>query len=78
MKKLSCFLAICVMFVFWSNNVFAIESDENSIGIIEMQKIEAASSVSSGPFELNVVVDQTYCATGGIQCTGTGHTVAEA
>jgi hypothetical protein len=30
------------------------------------------------PFKLTVKVDQSYCATGGVQCTTTGHSAAAA
>ena len=32
----------------------------------------------SGPLELTMLIDQGYCKTGGVQCTGTGHKAQQA
>ena len=50
--------------------------DQNDTGQISeaIYVSSGAPMAVSGPLHLTVLVDQKYCATGGVQCTGTGHT----
>ncbi len=72
---------VCLVFILWAGYAFA-QSD--LIDIDEVGQIGEAISTSnlplvlSGPLELKVLVDQTICGTGAVQCTGSGHTTKTA
>lgn len=58
-----------------------VEETADSLSSATMRKesvTQASSSATFGSLALTVQVDQTYCGTGGVQCTGTGHTAAAA
>ena len=73
-----------LLIVLWGGNAFAQQLDVDNDGMDKAGKTTISTTealavkVVSGPFDLTVKVDNTYCATGGIQCTTTGHTAQEA
>ena len=70
-----------LVFVLWAGFAFA---QSEPIDFDEVGQITGAVSTSalplvlSGPLELKVLVDQTICGTGAVQCTGSGHTTKTA
>jgi hypothetical protein len=72
---------ICLAVILWAGYSFA---QSELIDVDEVGQITEAVSTSglplvlSGPLELKVLVDQTICGTGAVQCTGSGHTTRTA
>ena len=72
---------VCLAFLLWAGYAFA-QSDLADLD--EVGQITEALSVSgvplslSGPLQLTVLVDQSYCGTGGAQCSSTGHSTKAA
>ena len=55
------------------------EGDRDSTGMLADPATTATSGSAVSAYALlSVQVDDTYCATGGVQCTGTGHTAEAA
>ncbi len=76
--------SICLVgfvFILWAGFAFA---QSEMIDFDEVGEITGAVSTSglplaiSGPLQLKVLVDQTICGTGAVQCTGSEHTTKTA
>ncbi len=52
--------------------------DTSYTGAVAQASPQPEVGATFGNLDLSVQVDETYCATGGVQCTGTGHTAAAA
>ncbi len=76
--------SVCLVglfFVLWVGAAFAQSEliDFDEVGqITEAVSTSALPLVLSGPLELKVLVDQTVCGTGAVQCTSSGHTTKTA
>ena len=70
-----------VVVIFWAGTAFSqpgVVDDDETGQIKEVLSIASVPLTISGPLELTMLVDQSYCQTGGVQCTGTGHTARPA
>ena len=70
-----------VVVILWTGNCFSqpgvVDNDESG-QIKEALSIAGVPLAISGPLELTMLIDQSYCQTGGVQCTETGHTPVKA
>ena len=73
-------LALLVV-ILWAGTCFSqpglVDNDETG-QIKEALSIAGVPLAISGPLELTMLIDQSYCQTGGVQCTETGHTPVKA
>jgi hypothetical protein len=70
-----------VLVILWAGTCFSQPGfvDEDETGQIkEALSVVGVPLAVSGPLELTMLIDQSYCQTGGVQCTGTGHTARPA
>ena len=70
-----------VVVLFWAGTALSqpgLVDDDETGQIKEALSIASVPLAISGPLELTMLIDQTYCKTGGVQCTGTGHTAQSA
>ena len=70
-----------VAVILWAATAFSQPGviDDDEIGQIKgALSIASVPLAISGPLELTMLIDQSYCQTGGVQCTGTGHTARAA
>ncbi len=70
-----------VVVILWAGTCFsqpAVVDDDETGQIKEALSIAGVPLAISGPLELTMLIDQSYCQTGGVQCTGTGHTARPA
>lgn len=59
-----------------SNMESQVNGIQNTVNDIEIKLDEIEAKLDR--IQVNVIVDETECATGAVQCTGTGHTAAAA
>jgi len=67
--------------ILWAGTCFSqpgVVDDDETGQIKEALSIASVPLTISGPLELTMLIDQSYCKTGGTQCTGTGHTAQAA
>jgi len=67
--------------ILWAGTCFSqpgVVDDDETGQIKEALSIAGVPLAISGPLELTMLIDQSYCQTGGVQCTGTGHTARAA
>ena len=65
-----------VAVILWAGTAFSqpgVVDDDETGQIKEALSIASVPLAISGPLELTMLIDQSYCKTGGVQCTGTGH-----
>jgi hypothetical protein len=70
-----------VAVILWAGTAFSqpgVVDDDETGQIKEALSIASVPLAISGPLELTMLIDQSYCKTGGVQCTGTGHTAQAA
>jgi hypothetical protein len=70
-----------VVVIFWAGAAFSqpgLVDDDETGQIKEALSTASVPLAISGPLELTMLIDQSYCKTGGVQCTGTGHTAQAA
>jgi hypothetical protein len=72
---------VLLVVILWAGTCFSqsalVDTDETG-QIKEALSIASVPLTISGPLELTMLIDQSYCKTGGVQCTGTGHTAQAA
>ena len=70
-----------VAVILWAGTAFSqpgVVDDDETGQIKEALSIASVPLAISGPLELTMLIDQSYCKTGGVQCKGTGHTAQAA
>jgi hypothetical protein len=70
-----------VVVILWAGTAFSqpgLVDDDETGQVKEALSIAGVPLAISGPLELTMLIDQSYCKTGGVQCTGTGHTAQAA
>jgi hypothetical protein len=67
--------------ILWAGTALSqpgVVDDDETGQIKEALSIASVPLAISGPLELTMLIDQSYCQTGGVQCTGNGHTAKAA